>query len=124
MGGCPEDLIVTTVRAGPGDTLVRVIGELDVRTTPVLSLALWAAVGERPGAPVRLDLAGVSFCDVAALRALHLLGPERLRIVAAHRAVDTVLRLCGIGTFLGHTAGAPAVRPTPTVNVRRRPGGP
>ncbi|SDT49936.1 STAS domain-containing protein [Actinoplanes derwentensis] len=110
MGECQEDLIVTTIRNAPGVITVRVIGELDIRTAPVLVKAVTDAAGERRDHLVRLDLAGVSFCDHAALRALHAAGvaagPERVRIVATHHAVDMLLRLCGISTFLGHPAGA------------------
>lgn len=118
--GCPGDLIVTTVRDAPGELSVRVLGELDFRTAPVLSAAVRAATGARRAGLVRLDLGGLSFCDHAGLRALHALGAaagvDGVRIVAAHRAVDLLLRVCGIETFLGYRPSAE--RPTPAVRVR------
>lgn len=107
-----QDLTVVVERTGPGEVLVRVTGELDIRTTSPMVRALGALLGEDGLEQLRLDLTGVGFCDHTGLRALHALGvaagPDRIRIVAAHPAVDTILRLCRIGTFFGYTAGAAA----------------
>ncbi|MBO3736907.1 STAS domain-containing protein [Actinoplanes flavus] len=100
---------VSVHRLRSGDVLARVVGELDSPSAPMLLRELRAAIGD--DVPLlRLDLAGVAFCDQAGLRALHALsaeaGPGRVRIVAAHGCVDVLLRLCGIDVFLGWTAGA------------------
>ncbi|MDI6097287.1 STAS domain-containing protein [Actinoplanes sp. NEAU-A12] len=107
----PElDLTVTVERTGPGEALVRITGELDIRTSSPMLRPLGVLIGEPGFELMRLDLTGVGFCDHAGLRALHALGmaagPGRVRIVAAHPSVDTILRLCGISTFLGYNAGA------------------
>ena len=105
-----QDLTVVVERTGPGDLLARVTGELDIRTAAPLLRTLVAQLDESAGGLIRLDLTGIGFCDHSGLRALHTLdeiaGPGRIRIVAAHPSVDTILRLCGVGTFLGYTAGA------------------
>jgi anti-anti-sigma factor len=104
-----EDLTVTTRRTGPGELLVRVAGELDVRTAAPMLRQLTGLLDAGPEL-IGLDLTGVGFCDHAGLRALHVLGeaagPERIRIVAAHPCIDMILRLCGLETFLGYPAGA------------------
>ncbi|GIE75261.1 hypothetical protein Aph02nite_12110 [Actinoplanes philippinensis] len=104
------DLTVTVERTGPGELLVGVAGELDIRTASPMLRTLGGLLGEDEFAVMRLNLSGIEFCDHAGLRALHALevaaGPDRVRIVAAHPSVDVILRLCGIATFLGHPAGA------------------
>ncbi|GGN71061.1 hypothetical protein GCM10010112_38040 [Actinoplanes lobatus] len=106
----PPAITVSVHRLRSGDVLARVVGELDLHSAPVLLRELRTALGERDATMLRLDLAGVSFCDQAGLRALHALsagaGPDRVRIVAAHEGVDVLLRLCGIDVFLGWTVGA------------------
>jgi anti-anti-sigma factor len=103
-------LTVTMEPSGPGELLVRVAGELDIRTVPSLLRAVGGLLGDDGPALIRLDLSGVEFCDHSGLRALHTLattaGAGRLCIVAAHPSVDMILRLCGLTTFLGHTAEA------------------
>jgi anti-anti-sigma factor len=104
-----EDLTVTTRRTGSGELLVRVVGELDIRTAAPMLRQLAGLLDDGP-ALIRLDLTAVGFCDHAGLRALNALGesagPDRVRIVAAHSSVDMILRLCGLETFLGYPAGA------------------
>ncbi|MEU4619378.1 STAS domain-containing protein [Actinoplanes sp. NPDC023801] len=104
-----EDLTVTARRAGPGELLVRVVGELDTRTAAPMLRQLTELLDGGPEL-IRLDLTGMDFCDHAGLRALRAVeaaaGPDRVRIVAVHPSVDMILRLCGIETFLGHPAGA------------------
>lgn len=106
------DLTVTVERTGPDEVLVRVRGELDIRTAAPMLQTLGALLGEHEPELMRLDLSAVRFCDHAGLRALHSFGevaaPGQVRIVDAHPAVVTILRLCGIGTFLGYSAGAAA----------------
>ncbi|GLZ09721.1 hypothetical protein Acsp03_71870 [Actinomadura sp. NBRC 104412] len=59
----------TAVFAHPDHTLVRVRGDLDIATAPVLREQLIAALRPRTG-PLILDLSGVSFCDAAGLAVL------------------------------------------------------
>ncbi|GGN23752.1 anti-anti-sigma factor [Actinoplanes campanulatus] len=103
-------ITVSVHRLRSGDVLARVVGELDRQSAPALLRELRPALGEREVTMLRLDLAGVAFCDQAGLRALHALsaeaGPDRVRIVAVHQCVDVLLRLCGIDVFLGWRAGA------------------
>jgi anti-anti-sigma factor len=105
-----QDLTLVVEQAGPGELLVRVAGELDIRTAAPLMRTLAAMLGEHGCDLMLLDLAGIGFCDHSGLRSLHALGeaagPHRIRIVAAHPSFDTILRLCGVGTFFGYTAGA------------------
>jgi anti-anti-sigma factor len=105
-------LTVTVEWTGPDEVVARVGGELDIRTVPPMLRELGGLLGDDGPALIRLDLSGVEFCDHAGLRALHILettaGAGRVSIVAAHPAVDMILRLCGLSTFLGHPAGAPA----------------
>jgi anti-anti-sigma factor len=105
-----EDLTVTVRHAAPGELLIRVVGELDIRTAAPMLRQLAGMLDDDGLELIRLDLTGVGFCDHAGLRALHALGaaagPDRVRIVAAHPSVDMILRLCGLETFLGYPAGA------------------
>ncbi|GIE34762.1 hypothetical protein Ait01nite_078070 [Actinoplanes italicus] len=104
-----EDVTVTARRTGPGELLVRVVGELDIRTAAP-TLRQLAGLLDDGAKLIRLDLTGVGFCDHAGLRALQALGvaagPERVQIVAAHPSFDMILGLCGLETFLGYPAGA------------------
>lgn len=102
-----EELTISAEETDLGAVLVRLSGELDIRTSSALLSALGTMLGEHDGLLLRLDLSDVRFCDHTGLRALHALGeaagPGRVRIVAAHHSVDVILRLCRIPTFLGHT---------------------
>ncbi|MFJ9342344.1 STAS domain-containing protein [Streptomyces sp. NPDC101733] len=100
---CPT--VVVAGRYG----LVRLVGELDVETVPVVRDAVRTCLDNRP-ALLRIDLGGVSFCDCSGLRALlwakgeaartgcgfHVSGP--LRPVVAR-----VLAATGTGRELGLT---------------------
>ena len=58
-----------SVLGRPGFTIVRLEGDLDIATTPVLRERLLSLLG--PGVRLLIiDLSGVSFCDVSALAVL------------------------------------------------------
>ncbi|MFD9124806.1 STAS domain-containing protein [Kitasatospora sp. NPDC059571] len=97
-------VLVLTRSDGP---TIRVAGEIDRHTAPVLVDALsqpWAAM--TPPAVVRVDLAAVEFCDSSALRAL--LDAERraaahgsaLLLVHPSRQVIRLLELSGVDAEL------------------------
>lgn len=69
----PEDLDLSVEDTEQGH-LVRVRGELDLASAPALSEALQTGVAGE--GTVVLDLAGVTFIDSSALRALVLAGRE------------------------------------------------
>jgi anti-sigma B factor antagonist len=70
----PEDLDLS-VEDTPEGHLITVRGELDLASAPALAEALQRTAGEGTQ-PVTLDLAGVTFIDSSALRALVLAGRE------------------------------------------------
>ncbi|GAA4950927.1 STAS domain-containing protein [Actinoplanes utahensis] len=126
-----EELTISAEETGLREVLVRISGELDIRTSSALLGALGTMLADDDVLLLRLDLSDVRFCDHAGLRALHALGeaagPDRVRIVAAHSSVDTILRLCRIPAFLGHTPPngdlpGPFGRPRAGVAERSREG--
>jgi anti-sigma B factor antagonist len=70
----PEDLDLSVEDTESGH-VIRVRGELDLASAPALADALKQSAGEGT-LPVILDLAGVTFIDSSALRALVLAGRE------------------------------------------------
>ncbi len=99
----PQDLLHTHIVASAETALLKLAGELDMATAPLVDQAVadCLAGGIRR---LNIDLAAVTFCDAAGLRAL-----ERAnRASAAH---CTVFRLAGMHrrlrrTFALHRAGS------------------
>jgi anti-sigma B factor antagonist len=87
--------------------IIRVEGELDILTAPVLVEELHAAEALlTPPVPVVVDLAGVTFLASAGLSALTEYGQRyaelgsQLRVVATTRAVVGPLTMTGLHEFL------------------------
>ena len=99
---------------------VRLAGEIDEQTYADLTklLAAVAATGERT---IRIDLAEVSYCDLAGLRAIIVLagageegrpGVEQLVLAHLPSSLRTVLRILGWDTTPGLIAEDEAFLPT------------
>ncbi|MFF5504999.1 STAS domain-containing protein [Streptomyces roseolus] len=105
-GRAPERLRHRTEPTGSG-MAVRLSGEIDLDTAEELETVLTAALslGGR-GAPVTLDMSGVSFCDSSGLNALlhaRLLATarrSRLSVVAASAQVARLLARTHTGGLL------------------------
>lgn len=103
-------------RGHPAQLLL--VGELDICSAPGLTVAL-SDTADGTGV-LHLDLAGVHFCDVAALQAIisltqasdHQQRPAR-PVVLHHlpAQVEKILRLTGWDTLPGLTIDPPAGRP-------------
>ncbi|WP_327360055.1 MULTISPECIES: STAS domain-containing protein [unclassified Streptomyces] len=63
-----NDAILVTMSHDPKGTVITVTGELDMDTCPALRQAITTAAANQ--APLHLNLAGVSFMEVIALRLL------------------------------------------------------
>jgi anti-anti-sigma factor len=100
------DLVVHVDVCTPAVQVLRVVGELDVATAPILRTAVGEVLSARP-ARVVLDLAHVRFLGSAGLAALldAVLCGERLGVVvcvsAASRAVRRILQLTGVAELFG-----------------------
>jgi anti-sigma B factor antagonist len=90
-----------SVLSRPGFTIVRLEGDLDIATTPVLRERLLGVLG--PGVRLLIiDLSGVSFCDVSALAVL--IGTQRrargqgstVRLAAPRPQLAKLLRVTGL----------------------------
>jgi anti-anti-sigma regulatory factor len=68
---------------------VRLAGELDFGSAQTV----WEVLDEHFGGPLRLDLADLSFVDVAGMRALRPRNGQRLTIAPASPAVRELLAL-------------------------------
>jgi anti-anti-sigma factor len=74
----PGRPLTVDARVEPDCTLLTVVGEIDISTSPDLSAAIEPHVG-RTGAPLVVDLRGVSFMESTGLRVLLALERERAR---------------------------------------------
>jgi anti-anti-sigma factor len=84
--------------------VVRVAGELDLVTTPMLEESIGTALGDGPGLLV-IDLTEVTFLASGALSALvaaHQAGADRttVRVVAANRATVLPIQMTGLDQVL------------------------
>ncbi|MHB8671737.1 MAG: STAS domain-containing protein [Acidimicrobiales bacterium] len=81
---------------------LKVTGEVDVATVPLLEAALAECIGADPSRPVILDLAAVTFMDSTGLRAVvgaHkalLAQGGELRVSNARRNVAKAFRITGL----------------------------
>lgn len=101
----------------PGVWCVRVAGELDLATAPLLSVELHLVLAVAD--TVLVDLTEVAFLDAVGLTVLLTAQTaarrqnKRLRVVAAHRAVRRVVDLFDLAPQLGlppDPAGVPLTR--------------
>jgi anti-anti-sigma factor len=101
----PDLVVHTDVRTAAAHVL-RVVGELDIATAPILRTAVTEVLSARP-ARVVLDLSHVRFLGSAGLAALldAVQRGERYGVVvcvsAASRAVNRILQLTGVSELLG-----------------------
>jgi anti-anti-sigma factor len=92
-------LLGTSWNASDGHRSLRVSGELDIATAPVLAAALDGEI--RPGSRLRLDVDDLAFVDAAGLRVLvgvrRTAGPSG-RVVLRHPSprVQRVIALTGL----------------------------
>ncbi|MET7458724.1 STAS domain-containing protein [Streptomyces sp. NPDC005574] len=95
-----DDLLQTCTLWSKDTVLLRVIGELDVATAPLLDQAVTAALVGCPR-DFRLDLTALVFCDAAGLRALRRLTDTvhvayvSFRLVGLHPNVHRTLARLG-----------------------------
>ncbi|MFE5548859.1 STAS domain-containing protein [Streptomyces sp. NPDC056534] len=103
-----EDLLQTHTLWDRDTVELRLTGELDLATVPLLQQAATTALNTHPRS-LRLDLTGLTFCDHTGLCALHQLTHQ------AHTA-HVHLRLTGIHprlhrTLTQHTPPFPRIPP-------------
>jgi anti-sigma B factor antagonist len=89
---------------GEGPAVVKLLGELDLSTTPQLEACL-DGLGAN-GEEVRLDLSGLTFCDSSGISAM-VTASKRVRkqgghlsIVSPQPAVRSVLEITGLLDYL------------------------
>jgi anti-anti-sigma factor len=103
----PSSALDVRIQFAPKLPLVRLAGELDLDSLHLLTDALESiAATARSAELVILDLAGVTFCDVAGLRALekcalsHEVTGKQLMLYEAPRTVTRLMAMTGIATWL------------------------
>jgi anti-sigma B factor antagonist len=90
--------------SGPATTLVKVVGEIDIATAPLLSETLRPHLAT--GETVLVDLSAVTFLSVAGLNVLvdahrsASAGGGHLKLVIGPRCVNRVLSTTGLDTVL------------------------
>ncbi|MET8508731.1 STAS domain-containing protein [Streptomyces sp. NPDC004787] len=107
-----EDLLQTHMLRYRDTVHLRLTGELDLATVPLLQQAAATAISTRPR-HLRLDLTGLTFCDQTGLRALHQLTHQ------VHTA-DISLRLVGIHPRLHRTLTQQQTPPHPRTPPAQR----
>jgi anti-sigma B factor antagonist len=89
---------------GEGTAVVKLLGELDLSTTPQLEACLEGLGGD--GTDVRLDLSGLSFCDSSGISAMVTASKRvskrggHLSIASPQPAVRSVLEITGLLDYL------------------------
>jgi anti-anti-sigma factor len=100
------ELVVHVEMCAPAAHILRVVGELDIATAPILQTKVAEVLSARP-ARVVLDLSHIRFLGSAGLAALldAVQRGERLGVVvcvsAVSRAVRRILQLTGVAELLG-----------------------
>lgn len=100
-------LNVRTEAATGGETVVHVVGEVDMATADTLADRIRDALAGSGGAALVVDLAGVSFLDSTGIRVLveaHRGAGEAgvaLLVRRPREPVERVLRVTGVATILG-----------------------
>ncbi|MFC8795664.1 STAS domain-containing protein [Streptomyces cinereoruber] len=107
-----DDLSVSVERAPARGSLITVEGEVCAGRAADLYNVLTAAMDSRPG-PVKLDLSGVTSCDLATLRALlrahrRAAGEHRVLRVRLSPGLARLVALTGSGSL-----GSPTLCPGP-----------
>ncbi|MFE5549388.1 STAS domain-containing protein [Streptomyces sp. NPDC056534] len=100
-----EDLLQTHTLWHRDTVELRLTGELDLATVPLLLQAAATALSTRPR-HLNLDLAGLTFCDQTGLRALH-------RLTRQVHAARVSLRLTGLHSRLHRTLTQQRTPPSP-----------
>ena len=90
-----DELLQTHTLRSDDTVLLRLVGELDMATAPLVDHAVATALAAHPH-HLRLDLTGVTFCDVAGLRALR-------RLTDTAHTAHAALHLTGISPSLHRT---------------------
>jgi anti-anti-sigma factor len=92
-----------TVRQGPSEAVVSLVGEIDLSTVGKLSSTVGAVLAEAPPRVV-LDMAGVTFCDSQGLGTL---------VVLSRKATmsQSCLVLTNVGDFLLRVLDITGLRP-------------
>jgi anti-sigma B factor antagonist len=100
-GSSPQgDLLECTVENDESVSVLRVRGEIDLATAPLLSQALARLLDE--DGPVIVDLAGVLYCDVSGVRVFEHFGTlfsERTRHLVLASPSPIVRRIFGVIAF-------------------------
>jgi anti-anti-sigma factor len=84
-----------------GSQVVSVSGELDIATAEQAYAYISEVIDER-GAPVRVDVAGLTFCDAAGLGALAKLASHareagrQLRLISPRPSLVKIMRITGL----------------------------
>jgi anti-sigma B factor antagonist len=110
-GPSPLDRLALEVdRRKSGAPIVRVRGELDMATAPLLQDELDTLLSESVD-ELALDLSEVPFCDVAALNLLLRVQAElsmhggRLKLLGPCRSLEVMVAALGLGRLVCPTAG-------------------
>lgn len=93
-GNASESLIRITIEDRPPASVARVSGEVDVTSAPRLQAELFRLIAE--GRPVILDLAGVSYFDLAGVRAIEAVAAGNGASVVLASAPRAVIRILEI----------------------------
>jgi anti-anti-sigma factor len=92
-----------SVERSPAEVVVRLTGEIDLSTAPLLSTAVTEVLAEPP-ARVVLDMAGVTFCDSQGLGTLVVLSRKA-------NLAQSYLVLTNVGDFLLRVLDITGLRP-------------
>ena len=108
----PADVLAVTVADAGDGVQVRLTGELDAHTAPLVE-AMFAALRNLPvGRRVGLDLSPLTFIDSSGLRVLLLGRTEAagagldVTVDGSNSAIDRLLQITGVGDILRGSAGA------------------
>lgn len=104
----PSDPFATNASDGPYGPVLAVTGELDLATAPRLLEAAEQALARRPGAPLAIELSGLTFIDSSGLRALLSIAAHtrgRVALVGPTPAVGRILDMTGTGDLLPVVGG-------------------
>lgn len=111
-GGESDDsapLLAVRIRFTPSLPVVRLSGELDIASLHLLTDALDSvATASCPGDLVVLDLAGVTFCDVAGLRMIEMCAAtlaaadKQLLLYDTPPQITKLIRITGVARHVVH----------------------
>uniref|UniRef100_UPI002F90FB77 STAS domain-containing protein n=1 Tax=Kitasatospora indigofera TaxID=67307 RepID=UPI002F90FB77 len=103
-----QDLLETRGVVSGDSALLRLAGELDMASAPLLPRAVTGCLGPDLRR-LYVDVAALTFCDAAGIRALHaarrtaLAHNAAFALVGVHRRLRRILLLYGAGVLLGPT---------------------